>query len=68
MITGFSCAHCKGIFGWDDDAPLNDPENVEIKTIANRFCMGCIDEEAKVHGISRSAMIEYRRDLGERVP
>jgi len=39
--------------------------SVPIKTIGSKFCVGCIDREAELNGISRDAAIALRKQRGE---
>lgn len=47
----FSCQHCNRICDWDSREPLSVVDDVEVKTIGERYCNTdqCIEAEARVH-------------------
>lgn len=60
----FQCQACDGICHYDSREPLTDQgedEEVEIKTIANRFCnaRACVEQEAEMHGVSVERVLEW---------
>lgn len=67
MTIGFCCQACSFYFDWNTEEPI-DPDTAEIKTIANRFCVDCIDDECDAHGLPREAVIRMRKTMGRRVP
>lgn len=59
---GFSCQGCNGLFCWD--CREKRPDDVECRTIANRFCNddACIAKEAEVHGLPISRVRAWHRN------
>jgi len=41
--------------------------SVPIKTIGSKFCVGCVDREAELNGISLDAMIALRKQRREAI-
>lgn len=65
---GFCCQGCDGYFDWNTEERLVADEHCEVKTIASRYCVGCIDLEVRAHNIPRDRVIEMRRELGRKIP
>lgn len=63
---GFNCQGCNLDYDWTGAARMIG--EYEIKTIANRFCVNCIDKEAMAHGVNRSQILVMRMCKGQAVP
>lgn len=64
--TFFQCQACNRICHYDSRAPLGDvgeDEEVEVKTIANRFCndVACVAAEAELHGVPLERVLEWHQ-------
>lgn len=68
-LIGYACQGCSRVYGWNDEKDLTyATSTVEIKTIASRYCVNCIDAEARAHGIPRDRVIAMRMKSGQPVP
>jgi hypothetical protein len=47
------------MFCWGCETPI-DPDVAEVKTIGSRYCGGCVDKEAAVHGLPVGQITEKR--------
>lgn len=62
--SAYRCQGCGVDFCWTCETDLKTELGADdvyaIKTIANRFCEGCIELEAKAHGLPVDQIIMYR--------
>jgi hypothetical protein len=59
-VSAFWCQNCGLVCDWNTRAPA--PSEVEIKTIASRYCNdeSCIEAEARAHGVPVERVMQWR--------